>query len=161
MELNNIQLTGQMLADLYPNVLVGTTATAVPEDDAFSFLGDNNKNILVLVNEAGAKYLPEKDLSFLVSVLTACQLSLADTAIVNTYGKKTDYEKVTSQMNAKVVLLFNVPPTEIKLPMDFPFFQVQKFREQTYVYSPALSVVEKDVQMKKQLWAALKKAFSI
>jgi hypothetical protein len=161
MELNNIQLTPQMLADLYPNVLVESTATAVPEDSAFSFLGDNNKNIVVLVNETSAKYLPEKELNFLVSVLTACQLSLGDTAIINTSGKKIDYEKVTNSLKAKVVLLFNVPPGDINLPLEFPFFQVQKFREQTYVYSPALGEVEKDVQMKKQLWTALKKAFGI
>ena len=161
MELNNIQLTPQMLADLYPNVLVGSTTTSVPEQDEVSYLGDNNKNILVLVNEATAKYLPEKQLNFLVSVLTACQLSLADTAIVNVAGKNTDYETITAKLKAKVVLLFNVPPIDIRLPLDFPFFQVQKFREQTYVYSPSLAEVEKDVQMKKQLWAALKKAFCI
>jgi hypothetical protein len=161
MELNNIQLTPQMLADLYPNVLVASTTTSVPEEDRINFLGDNNKNILVLVNEPSAKYLPEKQLNFLVSVLTACQLSLADTAIINTAGKKTDYESITEKLRSKVVLLFDVPPVAIRLPMDFPFFQVQKFREQTYVYSPSLAEVEKDVQMKKQLWGALKKAFGI
>lgn len=160
-ELNNIQLTPQMLADLYPHVLVESASTSVPEEESISYLGDNNKNILVLVNEPSAKYLPEKQLNFLVSVLTACQLSLADTAIVNTAGKQPDYNKLTEKLQAKVVLLFDVPPTSIQLPMDFPFFQAQKFRERTYVYSPSLADVEKDVPMKKQLWGALKKAFGI
>ena len=161
MELNNIQLTPQMLAGLYPHVLVESASNTVPEEESISYLGDNNKNILVLVNEPSAKYLPEKQLNFLVSVITACQLSLADTAIVNTAGKQIDYAGITGKLQAKVVLLFDVPPTDIQLPMEFPFFQVQKFRDETYVYAPSLAEVEKDVPMKKQLWVALKKAFGI
>ncbi len=161
MELNNIRLTSKMLAELYPDVLVGSTATAMPDEGEISFLGDNLKNILILVNERQAKFIPEKQLNFLVTVLTACSLSIADTAIVNTAGKKTDYNNVTSQLRSRVVLLFDVPPVDINLPLDFPFFQVQKFRDQTYVFSPSLEKVEADLAMKKQLWTSLKKAFSI
>ncbi len=161
MELNNIRLTPQMLADLYPDVLVSSAATAVPEAAGISFLGNNHKHIVVLVKEVSAKYLPEQQLNFLVSVLTACQLGLADTAIVNTANTSMDYETAVTELGAKVILLFNVAPGEIRLPLDFPHFQVQKFREQTYVYAPSLQEIEKDKELKKQLWMALKTAFSI
>jgi hypothetical protein len=161
MELNNIRLTPQMLTELYPNVLVASTTTSVPEQPALSFLGNNNKNILIIVKEGAAKYLPEQELNFLVSVLTACQLGLADTAIMNIAGKPFDHDAVVKDLGSKFILLFDVPPVDISLPLDFPHFQVQKFKEQTYVYAPALGVIEKDVQLKKQLWSALKKAFGI
>src|SRR5688572_15295494 len=110
MELNNIRLTPQMIAELYPNVLIESTTTAVPQPAGIPFLGDNKKNILILVNEPSVKFIPEKELNFLVSVLTACQLSLADTAIVNLAGKKVAHTELNNELSAKTVLMFGVTP---------------------------------------------------
>ena len=82
MNLNNISLTPQQVADLYTNVLIESESIAVPEKENIAFLGNNKKNIVVLVNYTDVPFLPDEQLNFLMNILGACHLTLADVAIV-------------------------------------------------------------------------------
>ena len=62
---------------------------------------------------------------------------------------------------SKTVLLFDVTPASIGLPIHFPNFQVQHFNKRIYLCCPALGEIEKDTTMKKQLWNSLKTVFSL
>lgn len=175
-----------MISDLYTNTLVEThtsgvpitpetprTAMATPAVAARSetkeapaprgvnFLGRNEKGILILVAKDEAVYLPDAELNFLTTILSACQLSLADVAIVNWKTAQTDLEPLQQQLGTRFVLLFDVSPLEAGLPINFPHFQIQQFNSRTYLSSPPLSDVEKEVTIKRQLWPSLKKMFSI
>jgi len=172
MSLNDIQLKPQLLSGLYTSVLVETYARAVPTAQAtnqkqapasgdVNFLGKNEKGILILVSKSDAAYLPDEELSFLTTILAACQLSLADVAIINSRNNQVDLDKVQQQLGIRHILLFDVSPLDAGLPINFPHFQTQQFNHRTYLSSPALSDVEKDVVIKKQLWQSLKKMFSI
>lgn len=151
-----------MVADLYYDVLLDTSTTVMPGKPSIKFLGKNEKNILVVVNHAGVPFLPDDELKFLTSVLSACKLSLADVAIVNWREVATkEYSAVFEELNGNRILLFDVSPSEFGLPLSFPFFQVQPFDNRNYLCAPALTGIEKDVETKKQLWASLKRIFAI
>jgi hypothetical protein len=162
MSLNNIQLKSSMLADLYRNSLVETTSTiAAPEPKQLKYLGNNQKNIIVIVSHDAVPFLPDGELSFLSNILAACKLSIADIGIVNSYNvEQTDLQNIINA-EANKVLLFGVEPLSIGLPINFPAFQLQPFNNRTYLHAPALSQIENDKGLKGRLWTSLKAMFGI
>lgn len=162
MSLNNISLPSQLVADLYQHSLVSGTATPVPLKTApLSFLGKNGKNILIIVNKANVPYLPDGELSFLTKVLTACQLSLMDVAIVNAYKTEQDADAMMEQTAARFVILFNVSPETFGLPVQTQHYTVQTLENRSVVTAPDLSAIEPSKEAKGQLWMALKQLFGI
>jgi hypothetical protein len=163
MSLNNIQLKSSLLADLYKDTLIETSiyASSAPESKQLKYLGNNQKNILVVVSHQSLPFLPDEELNFLTNVLAACKLSMADIGIINNH--KVEPVDVLSmiQSEAKQVLLFGVEPLEIGLPINFPPFQLQPFNNRTYLHAPALSQIENDKALKARLWSALKVLFGI
>ena len=126
------------------------------------FSGGNEKSILVLTNSADAPVLPEAEETFLISILAACKLSLADVALVNgnSLADKT-YQAVVEHFNSRAVVLFDVPAPAFGLPMHFPHFQVQAFDGRQYLFAPGLAEIQANKTFKADLWQALKKLFSI
>ncbi len=161
MNLNNIRLKANMLADLYKNSLVETSAVSVSEKEQMKYLGNNQKNILVVVSHQTVPFLPDDELNFLTNILAACKLSIADIGIIN--NNHADQTGLQSMINseAKNVLLFGVEPLAIGLPINFPAFQLQPFNNRTYLYAPVLSQIENDKALKSKLWSALKVLFGI
>jgi len=51
--------------------------------DSFDYLGENNKYILIIVNNADEKFLNKEDLAFLTKIIGAKKWLLEDVAIVN------------------------------------------------------------------------------
>jgi hypothetical protein len=162
MSLNNIQLNAQMLAGLYADSLIETVTTSVPEKNSIRFLGSNQKQITVIVNHASVPFLPDRELSFLSSILNACKLSLADIALVNyREGENRSLPQLEESLQPKYILLFGVEPAAMDLPINFPQFQLQPFNKRTYLYAPALNELEQHKALKKKLWNCLKIAFDL
>lgn len=168
MDINHIQLPATVIADLYRSSLVGTndvapkTDTPVVNDRKQKYLGENQKNILIIVDYDNAVYMPDDELSFLTNMLTACKLSLADVAIVNrnTY-KKIDYQEAITKFRSRIVFLFGIDPVSFGLPVDFPHFQVQSFAGTTFLFTPPLEERKKDELLKSKLWVCLRRIFGI
>ena len=163
MRLNNISLPSQLVADLYRHALVDGTATPVPVKPAtVSFLGKNGRNILIAVNKPEVPYQPDSELSFLTKVLTACQLSLMDVAIVNwSQLPQQDASTVMEQTAARFVILFGLDPSAFALPGNTPLFSIQSSNGRSFVAAPALDDIERTKEAKGQLWAVLKQLFGI
>ena len=163
MSLNQIQLTNQLLTSLYPDVLIESNATsAVTEPQPAKYLGKNAKNIVLLVDNPTAPFLPDEELSFLTNILSACKLSLADVAIVNTHSLRADeIERSLQTLEPKNIILFGITPLSIDLPINFPQFQLQEFNKRIYLYSPDLQQLASDKTLKMQLWNCLKNLFGI
>ena len=160
MSLNKMELNPQMLAGLYGNNLIEISATSMPETDQVSFQGGYEKQIMIIVDLPDAALLPEGDFNLLGSILTACHLSMADVGVINFRTISAgSFDKIHQE--SKSVLLFGVDPLTIRLPINFPFFQVQRFDKRKYLYAPALSVLGKDKTMKTKLWNALKTFFEL
>jgi len=162
MSLNNIQLKSSMLADLYKNSLVETSGTiSAPQTKPLKCLGNNQKNIIVIVSHDSVPFLPDGELNFLSNVLAACKLSIADIAIVNNSNIKESDLQTMINTEANKVLLFGIEPLAIGLPINFPAFQLQPFNSRTYLYAPELSQIESDKGLKARLWTSLKTMFEI
>jgi hypothetical protein len=176
MDFNHIQLPPAVIAELYNNVLVasavntpGNESNKLPEKTeqavpltGLKWLGTNEKNILIVVNNPDAVYLPDNDLNFLTGVLGACKLSLADVAVVNRYHyPEAAYKELTARFSSRMVVLFGTEPAVFGLPVNFPQYQVQEFTGLKYLHCPVLNEIEKDRGEKSKLWVCLKSLFNI
>ena len=162
MSLNNIQLHPKMLADLYPDVLVESKTGVVPQFPPVQYLGENQKNILIIVSNNTETFLPDHDLAFLTSILSACRLGMTDIALVNIYGKsKAEIQHTLQQTGAVQVILFGVEPVLISLPENYSHFQMHQHHQRTYLSSPGLFEVSQEKALKTKLWGCHKSLFGI
>lgn len=164
MSLDNIQLPPVILQDLYKNSLVdlrSAEGSSKPSTKAgLSFLGDNQKKIIIVVKEKDAIYLPDEDLNFLMGILTACKLNMADIALLNLSANPSlDHNSINTELAAEKILLFGVDPLVLSLPLQFPHYQVQQYNNQVYLSAPALNILQDDKAEKMKLWTCLKKIF--
>ena len=172
MSLNSIKFEPTDIAVLYKNSLVEmdakqpvftqTTTDVGPGTTGWKYLGENKKKTLVIVRNANAVHIPDKQLSFLTKLLAACNLNLADVAVLNFQDHNSSaFNEIINYFKPKVVLLFDVEPGEFGLPMIFPQFQVQGYKDAVFVSSPSLDVIEPDKSLKGKLWVCLKKIFNL
>ncbi len=181
MGINNIELPAIVIEELYHSSLIEENPTSsinlkerAPatikkaeisvEKNAqqWKFLGNNSQQILILINSKEAVHLPDNELAFLTGVLTACNLSLADVAIVNMANYPVDtYKELTIFFCSKIVLLFDIEPSTFGLPMSFPHYQIQAFAGNSFLYSPSLQSLENDKIEKSKLWVCLKRLFNL
>ena len=177
MDINNIRLPASAIANLYQHSLIDTNneadapaskqehgllqKTDVPKDE-WKYLGENKKNILIVVDHSDVVHLPDEELSFLTNLLAACKLSLADVAIVNRNNyKDVNYKDVMSNFKSRIVFLFGTEPVTFGLPLSFPYFQIQPFASATFLFSPSLEETKKDELLKSKLWVCLRRIFAI
>ena len=165
MTLQNVKLPSIIISSLYKNYLVDLESgekSVIEEKEKINFLGGNGKSILLLVNHTDVSFLPDNQLTFLLGILSACKLNMADIAVVNlSKTDNTEHKNLPEFFKAEVIILLGIEATALSLPFKIPDFQVQLFKDKKYLFTPALDVLEKDGQLKKKLWTALKNIFSI
>ena len=173
-DLNHIKLPDSVVADLYRSSLIDMDETPVNKalddntetrpvtDSVWKWLGENKKNVLIIVNYQDAVHLPDDDLSFLTGIIGACKLSMADVAIFNLHNHpQASYKELVAFFKSRIVLLFAVEPASFGLPMSFPHFQIQPFAGNSFLFSPSLKELENDKVLKSKLWVCLKRLFNL
>lgn len=181
MSLNSIALPASLVAELYGQTLTLANPAAPGEIPAQNHaveksgemhvlvhkeelraLGNNAKKVLIVVNNPDNPFLPDNELQFLTGILSACQLSLDDVALVNWNNNPgTTGKELTALFNSRVVLLFDTAPAALELPVHFPFYQIQPFAGTTYLSAPSLGKLENDKLEKSKLWVCLKRLFNL
>ncbi|HEV7622098.1 MAG TPA: hypothetical protein VGO09_10200 [Flavisolibacter sp.] len=162
MGLNNLKLSPQLLVSLYPESLVETFAKVIPDTETFKYLGNNQQNISILVSNPSLPYLDDKELQLLTTILSACNLGIADVAIINFNNTNSNaMQNALENLKSKHIFLFGIEPLSIGLPISFPQFQLQQFDNRTYLYSPGLSEISSDKMLKGKLWSCLKALFNL
>ncbi|MCW3119547.1 MAG: hypothetical protein JWM28_3629 [Chitinophagaceae bacterium] len=177
MKLSGIKLEPSVISDLYKKTLVESDTPGLPEKKviptvvdesekksagSLHFLGENKKNILVLVSYNLVNYLPDEELAFLTNMLSACQLGIADVAILNVdKAPALSYMEITGKLNSRIILLFGIAPSSLDLPIDFPHFQVQSFNNTTILYTPLIEDIKNNKIFKSKLWVCLRKIFNV
>jgi hypothetical protein len=164
MSLDNIQIPSSVIQTLFKDSLIDlNTEQSKPvtnKKQELAFLGQNKKGILLLVNSPSTTYLPDELLNFLLGILTACKLSMADVALMNIAKQSnTDYLHLTEKFQAEKIFLFGLPTNSIGLPLDFPTYQVQSYNQQVYLRTATLEELENNKEEKTKLWNCLKKIF--
>ena len=182
MGLDNLKLSPFLVKEMYTNALIDSGIVATPimgnngiekqsakskptpngKGPILKFLGNNKRNILILINEKEQAFLSDGDLTFLISILNACKISVEDTALVNCY-QCTDavYENLQEQFSPGIILFLGTEPQDLDFPIQIPHYHIQKYNKQQYVCAPSLKVLAADKEEKKQLWNVLKALFSI
>jgi len=129
---------------------------------AWNYLGDYKKSILIIVRYDNTPHLPDQQLDFLSSVLTACKLSVGDVAVINIANAPSAvYKDLQEKFKSRFTVLFGLTPQQLEMPLSFPEFQVQAFNNCTYLHAPALEALEADKVLKRKLWVCLRKMFGV
>ena len=179
-----IQLPHFLLVDLFKDNLVlhddlPTSKKKTPISEAESiktstptlqtskkwYLGDNNKQITIIVKDNEAVFLRDGWLTFLTSILGACKLNIGDVAIVNYTNTPVFLQALNEQLNPVFFLLFDIAAQDIQLPFTVPNYQLQKFGNATFLLAPSLAMMQGNTEAvkmeKSRLWLSLKKLFDI
>ena len=131
----------------------------------YKFLGNNRRQVAIVVRSPGTPFLPDNQLSFLTKILEACRMNIGDIAIVNAASAPVVISELRPQLKPTTVLLFGIEPTAIKLPINFPVFRLQPYDDCTYLSAPALSLLvqnsEESKLLKSKLWVCLKTLFNV
>lgn len=164
MSIDQIQLPAYLCRQMFSKSLLDKAIpdgdAAAPEKIKLTALGENGRNILFLVNDTQNKFLAENEMKLLSDLLNACKISMEDIVLVNyDQNRSVNYRDLTEKFESKKILIFGVTAGELELPFTIPFFQIQKYQEQTYLICPALSDFSDNVSLKKELWNCLKKIF--
>ena len=87
MSLDNIQLPATVLQGLYTKPLydlnTDRSESTIIQTNNISYLGNNQKKIMILIRSSTAIYLPDDELNFLLGILTACKLGMDDITLIN------------------------------------------------------------------------------
>lgn len=164
MSLDKIQLPIQLIPELYNNSLVvldveQPKAKSINED-IFHFLGGNQKNILILVENDQAVHLPDDDLQFLTGILNACGLSFADISIVNIFQKEQQsLEMLLHFFKPKTVLTFGINWQILNADFNLASYQIIVHNGVNFITANSLQVLSKNIEEKKNLWNCLKQLF--
>ena len=166
------QLPAFVLADLFTNSLVFAgdiiapepVKTEVPKPEKW-YLGNYEKQFVVLVNEPGAVYLADEDLDFLAGILSACKLNLAQIALINFYRNEVSFQHLKAELNPAYVVSFGVNALQIQLPFSMPDYQVQQYSNCTILTAPSLKQLNQPTAEAKaektRLWKCLKKMLDL
>lgn len=185
MSLNDILLPGIVIEELYKNVLLHEPSAASSEPDKRSekgsgtfplskgasspetlktpYLGKNIKHITILVHYPSDVYIPEEQLTFLSNILKACELTIADIAIVNVAMHAIDITTLLTELATEKLLVFRNYPL-FNLPGE-PFTVTSLNEKIPILTAPALETVngatDENKVFKSKLWNCLKQLFDM
>jgi hypothetical protein len=177
MGINDLQLSTEIIAGLYPETLVTVNHPAItgdpsgpgqsepPKTAPYSFFGKNLRSVCVLVSAPNDESMPGEKLSFLLKILEACKYTLDDIALINIYRQAPDMEKLKNQFHPGIILLWGdlpeIPGIQYPLPDMLPAF---------WKNITVLPVTQVDLmngnnpgaqELKRKLWTSLKKIFNL
>lgn len=124
---NNKTLSSFVIAKLYKDSLVliddknEKITEEIEKDVNILYLGENKKNILILLYEENALHITDESFQFLTSILSACKLNIADVAIINIKNQTIHINLINQQLNPKICIAFGniisdiLPNNEINL----------------------------------------------
>ena len=136
-----------------------------PAQAPIKYLGNNRRHITLLVQEPNTPFLPDNQLAFLTKILEACRVTLADVAIVNNATAPISIAELKQWLEPKIILLFGLEPSAIRLPINFPAFRPQDYDGCIYLSAPGLVQLvpntEESKLLKSKLWVCLKTIFDV
>lgn len=177
MGINDLQLSPEMIAVLYPEILV-TGCDPAPIGNPtgpgenhplkiarYAYSGKNLRSICVLVSAPDDEFMQEEKLFFLQKILEACKCTLDDIALINTHRQTPDMEKLKHQFEPVVIFLWGVLP-------EIPGLQnpLQDMAPALWENITILPVAQADLmstdnakaqELKRKLWTSLKKIFNL
>ncbi|RYY39430.1 MAG: hypothetical protein EOO08_10395 [Chitinophagaceae bacterium] len=174
MDLNDIRLSHNHLAELYTDSLVELASEAVPETAennptkpvpaaapapaATHYLGQHGRSVLLVNNDPAVRFIADADLEVLTKIMDRAGIGLADIAIVNwAQLPAADGSALLSELGSKRVLLFGLAPDAFGLPVVFPHHQVQQLSGRSFLCAPPVAELAVSADsVKKTFWTSFK-----
>ena len=166
MSLENFQIPVLLLPELYKDSLVQldipqASADKLEETELF-YLGNNKKNILVLVNETDAVHLKDANMELLSNILNACKLNMNDICLLNVnQNNKVLVTELLTRFHTKSLLVFGTLPDNVRLPESFNAYENKTYQNCSVLLVDSLEKIAADPELKKSLWRALKSLFHL
>jgi hypothetical protein len=126
-----------------------------------SYLGNNQRNVLIMVSYPGEKHIPAGQLQFLFKVLMACKLEEKDIAIVNLFEQQPSFKSLQEQLRPVIILFFGITPQAIRLQQLKSLFSPEQQEGMMMATYPALEMMQEDNLLKSKLWLTLKQLFNV
>jgi hypothetical protein len=179
MGLNDMNLSAFLVENLYRNHLIenginenltldeknakdekNTTKTA--QKSNLKYLGKNEQNILLLVNDGEHKFLGDEELTLLLNILGACNINMQHVALVNAaHYTAISSEEIEEVFAPKFLLFFGTEPQQFEYPLQIPMYKIQAYNSKKFLTAPDLNTLQQNKEEKKKLWLALKELFAI
>jgi len=170
MDMKNEQIPPFILSDIYRNSITiieeeNITQTVLLPNKNLLYLGENKKQIIILVDEENTLHLQDDSYTFLSSILNACKLNMADVAIINCNKQTINYAIIKEQLKPSYCIVFGNAFQNVKIPASISLYEPTLFENTTYLLASELSVMKLNTQEakieKSKLWVSLKKIFNI
>ncbi len=168
MSFEELNLSASILRDLYKDNLVSVdtlTADQTAPSTSIKFLGNNLKEVIILVHKSNAIYLPDDELSLLTKMLAACNLTLADVAIVNLAKHEYSLSEIEQQLRPQKLIALGVDNAAGIIGIDSAPYVVSSHNNYVFSVAPDLKEMLGDSQnargIKTKLWGALKQMFGL
>ena len=141
------------------------TPSKMPALETSWFLGENKKQVTIVVNQSTVAFLTDEQFTLLTDMLKACKLNMADVAIVNLANSSKNFTQLHQTLSTRYLLLFDVATSSIDLPFSIPLYQLQSYNQCQILQATSLnSMLEEGKAVKDEkikLWNGLRKMFSL
>lgn len=134
-------------------------STEVGEENgpAFNYLGENNKFMLLLIQEDSHPNLRSNELEALGNILGAKRMSLKDVAIVNQRQyKSSTWREYKDYFACSSIVLFGIDPTEIGL-RTLPKNAITDFEGMQVLFTYSFAEMLGSTDKKREFWNQMKK----
>nr|WP_121269439.1 DNA polymerase III subunit psi [Pedobacter schmidteae] len=139
-----------------PAVKVKENVVASPDEAVeFKFLGNNKRNILILVNDEQHEVSDEMGRELLRKIVKSVNLSANDFALLN-YAryKQADFNQLQSYFSSSLIFAFGVTPAQLALG-GHPEHTIVQQGAVRMIFSAELRTLDQNPAGKKALWACL------
>lgn len=170
------------IADLYKDVLVEIVQPTtnkkieinkniekdisnVSKNKTLKYLGENKKNIAIIVSNPNVVFTDEDDLIFITNVLKSIDLNLSDIALINLAAISASYKEMQDILLTQYFIFFGVLPSALSIPINVPHFQIQKYADFCFLTAPSIEQLNKETAeaklIKTKLWVSLQNMFGL
>lgn len=163
MSFDQLQLDPYLLAKIYTQPIVPGKSVPVAAEQKplpkVKFLGENQKNIALFIQNENGAYLNDDLFNLLTNILNACKLGMQDVALINIAGFPATALPVWQQaVNMQQCIAFGIAPAGLGLE-PLPVYQVHRAGGVQVLFSDPLEIIATDKQLKGKLWSSLKQLF--
>lgn len=139
-----------------PAVSGQAVAPVVQEMTTFKFLGNNKRNILILVNDEQHEVSDEAGRELLRKIVKSVNLTANDFALMN-YAKYkgTGFKQLQEHFSSNLVFAFGVTPTDLAISTAHPENLIVFEAGVKMIFSAELKTLDQNPAGKKALWGSL------
>ncbi|GAA0539111.1 hypothetical protein [Chitinophaga japonensis] len=163
MSFEQLRLDPYLLAKIYTQPVIpgksAPVATGQPAVPAAKYLGENQKNIALFIQNENEAYLNDDLFNLLTNILNACKLGMQDVALVNTaQAPGLPFPVWQQAINMRQCVVFGITPAALGLE-PLPAYQVHAAGGVQLLFSDPLERIAADKVLKGRLWNGLKQLF--